>query len=83
MAEKVNPFKGGFTLIAQKTGAPIQTIIIETNTPFLGKHWPIWKKPQFPLIYQITLGKRFKVAKEENHRVFTKKIEKYFKDRLT
>lgn len=82
LSDTVNPFKGGFSLIAQKTGAAIQPVFIEANTDFLGKHWPIWKKPSYPLIYRTTLGERFKVEKEQDHRAFTKKLENYFKTHL-
>jgi len=83
LSNTVNPFKGGFSLIAQKTGATIQPVFIEANTKFLGKQWPIWKKPSFPLVYRATLGERFDVKKEQDHRVFTKKLEKYFKTHIT
>ena len=79
---KLNPFKGGFSLIAQKTGAPVQTVFITANTNFLGKRWPLWKKPVFPLIYRATLGERFLVDKSQDHRTFTTKLENYFKNQL-
>ena len=79
---KLNPFKGGFSLIAQKTGASVQTVFIEANTNFLGKRWPLWKKPEFPLIYRATLGERFLVDKTQDHRAFTTKLENYFKNHL-
>jgi 1-acyl-sn-glycerol-3-phosphate acyltransferase len=44
----VNAFKGGFALIAKRAGAPIQTVFIETDNPFLSKGWPLFKKPTFP-----------------------------------
>ncbi len=57
----VNDFKGGFALIAKMARAPIQTVFIETDSPFLGKGWPLLKKPRFPLVYRARLGKRFTV----------------------
>ncbi|MGR9101430.1 MAG: lysophospholipid acyltransferase family protein [Gammaproteobacteria bacterium] len=78
----VNPFKAGFALVAQKTGAPVQTIIIEANSEFLGKRWPLWKKPDFPLIYKATLGDRFYVGKDQNYKLFAREVEAYFKNRL-
>ena len=41
----VNRFKGGFALIAKRAGAPVQTVFIETDSPFLGKGWPAFKRP--------------------------------------
>lgn len=60
--KSVNTFKPGFALIAKKAGIPIQTVFIETNSPFLGKDWPLFKKPAFPLVYRVRLGQRFEVT---------------------
>ena len=78
----VNAFKGGLALIAQQTGAAIQTVFIETENLFLSKGWPVWKKPKFPLIYKIKLGRRFRVEKQQDHKAFTRQLEDYFKDSL-
>lgn len=82
VTDPVNTFKGGFSLIAWKTGVPVQTVFIQANTQFLGKRWPLWKKPSFPLIYKVTLGERFQVDKEQDHRAFTTRLENYFKSQL-
>jgi len=82
MCDTVNPFKGGFSLIAQKTGATIQPVFIEANSNFLGKNWPLWRKPHFPLIYRTTLGEPFTLEKKQDHRAFTKKFEQYFKTQI-
>ena len=55
----VGPFKGGFALMARNAGAPIQTVFIEGNTPYLGKGWPLFRKPPLPLAYRARLGRRF------------------------
>lgn len=52
----IDSFKGGFALIAQRAGAPVQAVFIESNSGFLGKGWPLWRKPAFPLIYRARLG---------------------------
>jgi 1-acyl-sn-glycerol-3-phosphate acyltransferase len=83
VTKSVNTFKGGFALIAKKTGAPIQTVFIEVNTPFLGKRWPFWKKPPFPLDYRCILGERFQVKNDQDHKAFTKELENYFKNRFS
>ncbi|WP_434621773.1 lysophospholipid acyltransferase family protein [Azospirillum sp. B2RO_4] len=55
----VNPLKGGFALIAKTAGAPVQTVFIDANSNFLGKGWPLFRKPEFPLVYTVRLGRRF------------------------
>jgi 1-acyl-sn-glycerol-3-phosphate acyltransferase len=77
----VNAFKGGFALIAKKAGAPVQTVFIETNSSFLGKGWPLLKKPAFPLIYRARLGQRFEVNGEVKS--FVSDLECYYRDTLT
>ncbi|MDR2839518.1 MAG: 1-acyl-sn-glycerol-3-phosphate acyltransferase [Azonexus sp.] len=57
--EILHPFKGGFALIAKKSNAPVQTVFIDINHPFLCKERPLWVKPEFPLHFSIRLGRRF------------------------
>lgn len=55
----INPFRPGFTLIAKLAKAPIQTVFIDTDSPYLGKGWPIWKLPPLPIRFTVRLGERF------------------------
>ncbi len=75
--DPVNPFKGGFGLVAKKAGVPVQTVFIEASSPFLGKHWPLWKKPDFPLVYRIRLGERFEVKGDAKK--FVADLENYYR----
>jgi 1-acyl-sn-glycerol-3-phosphate acyltransferase len=52
----VDAFKGGFAMIAQRAGVPIQTIFIDSNSRFLGKGWSLLRVPAFPLTYRVRLG---------------------------
>lgn len=56
---RLNPFKGSLGLIAQHAGVPVQTVLIETESPYLGKGWPLFRKPPLPIHYRIRLGRRF------------------------
>lgn len=76
----VNPFRGGFALMAKMAGVPVQTVFIETNSPFLNKGWPVLKKPAMPLTYRIRLGRRFEV--DGDVKQFTSSLERYFQDEL-
>jgi 1-acyl-sn-glycerol-3-phosphate acyltransferase len=53
---EIDSFKGGFALIAKRAGVPVRTVFIETNSAFLGKGWPLLRKPDFPLSYRVKLG---------------------------
>ena len=76
----VNAFKGGFALIAKQAGTPLQTVFIETNSPFLSKGWPILKKPQLPVIYRARLGERFEVSGDV--KAFVSTLESYYRQEL-
>jgi 1-acyl-sn-glycerol-3-phosphate acyltransferase len=58
----VGPVKGGFALIARRAGVSVQTVFIETNSGFLGKGWPLFKRPQLPVVYRVRLGPRVAAA---------------------
>jgi len=53
------PFRPGFALIATRACAPIQTVIIETDSSYLGKGWPLWRLPPLPIEFRVRLGRRF------------------------
>ena len=72
----VNRFRPGITWIAQKARVPIQTVIIETDTPYLRKGWPIWRAPAFPVRLRIRLGERF--APLADHEALLEDLEGYF-----
>lgn len=78
--QPVNRFKGGFALIAKRAGAAIQTVFIETDSPFLGKTWPLLKKPRFPIVYHARLGRRFTVQGDVQR--FLAGLEDYYRQEL-
>ena len=77
----INPFRPGVTLIAQMAQVPIQTVVIESESPYLGKGWPIWRTPQFPIVIRVRLGRRF--APEADHQGLLKRLEAYFAEELS
>ncbi len=77
----INAFRGGFALMAKKSGAPVQTVFIETNSAFLCKGWPLLKKPDFPLCYRARLGMRF--SAEGDVKAFVADLESYYRAELS
>jgi 1-acyl-sn-glycerol-3-phosphate acyltransferase len=55
----VGTLKGSIGVIACRAGTPVQTILVDTDTPFLSKGWPPYRKPPMPLRYSVRLGRRF------------------------
>ncbi len=46
-------------LIARHAQTPVQTLFIEFSSPYLGKAWPLFRKPELPLRFSVRLGQRF------------------------
>lgn len=76
----VNPFRGAIALIAQQAGVPVQTVFIETDNPFLGKGWPLTRRPRLPLRYRVRLGRRFEPPRDLH--AFLRELELYYASEL-
>lgn len=72
----VNAFKPGITLIAHLARVPIQTVLIETESPYLTKGWPLLRAPPFPVVIRLRLGRRF--AHDPDHRALLHALEAFF-----
>lgn len=77
----INPLKGGIGLIARRANVPIQTVILQSNSQYLSKGWPLFKRPALPLIYQARLGKRFEPQADVT--ALVREIENYYLAVLT
>jgi 1-acyl-sn-glycerol-3-phosphate acyltransferase len=71
----LHPFQGGFALIAKRAQVPVQTVFIDTTSPYLGKGWPIWKLPPLPIEFSLRLGRRFEPGPDVD--AWVKDIERY------
>jgi 1-acyl-sn-glycerol-3-phosphate acyltransferase len=69
-----NPSVG---LIARRSGVAVQTVFLEFSTPYLGKNWPLFRRPMLPLHCRARLGQRFEA--KSNHTQFTDELEAYFR----
>ncbi|MDE2051438.1 MAG: 1-acyl-sn-glycerol-3-phosphate acyltransferase [Gammaproteobacteria bacterium] len=58
----LNPLTGSAEVIARHAGVPIQVAVIETDSPYLSKGWPIFKVPRLPIRYRVRLGRRLEPA---------------------
>jgi 1-acyl-sn-glycerol-3-phosphate acyltransferase len=78
--DPINSLVGSVGLISKHAGVPVQTLIIETDSPFLSKGWPLFKRPTLPVTYKVRLGKRFDPPSEVA--AFTAELERYFREEL-
>ncbi|HWK84399.1 MAG TPA: lysophospholipid acyltransferase family protein [Caldimonas sp.] len=72
----INDFKPGMTLIAQLASVPIQTVVIESESPYLTKGWRLLRPPPGPVVIRLRLGQRF--APDADHRALLRRLEEYF-----
>ncbi|NJD23808.1 MAG: 1-acyl-sn-glycerol-3-phosphate acyltransferase [Betaproteobacteria bacterium] len=67
-------------LISARSGVPLQTVLIEFSTPYLGKEWPLFRKPELPLTCRVRVGERFPPPRDIA--AFTGRLEEYFRREL-
>jgi len=58
-SEPVSPLKASVGVIARHARVPVQVAIIETDSPYLGKGWGLFRRPVLPITYRVRLGRRF------------------------
>ncbi len=74
--QPINAFRPGFTLIAKLAQAPIQAVFIDSDSPYLGKGWPLWRLPPLPIVFSVRMGRRF--APQQDHAALLAEIEAHF-----
>jgi 1-acyl-sn-glycerol-3-phosphate acyltransferase len=76
----VNSLQRTVAVIARRAGVPVQTVLIETSSPFLCKGWPLLRVPAMPMEYRLRLGERFDPPADVD--LFTAQLENYFQSEL-
>jgi 1-acyl-sn-glycerol-3-phosphate acyltransferase len=76
----LDPCSPSLALISGRTAIPVQTVLIEFSTPYLGKAWPLFRRPALPLRCRVRLGRRFDPP--SNIAAFTAELETYFRTEL-
>jgi 1-acyl-sn-glycerol-3-phosphate acyltransferase len=76
----INSLVGSVGLIAKHADVPVQTLIIETDSPYLSKGWPLFRRPSLPITYRVRLGKRFAPPTEVT--AFTADLDAYYRSQL-
>ena len=81
-ARWINPLKGGCAIIALRSGVPVYPVFIRSNTRFLEKGWPLWKRPVFPIHIHIETGEPITPHAGESAQDFTRRLEAVFEREL-
>jgi 1-acyl-sn-glycerol-3-phosphate acyltransferase len=78
--EPLNPLKASVGIIAKHADVPVQVAIIETDSPYLRKGWPLFRRPNLPITYRIRLGRRFDPPADVN--TFMTALEREYTQQL-
>ena len=76
----INELQAGVGIIARQAGVPIQTLIIETDSPVLSKGRSPFRLGAFPVTYRVRLGRRFDPP--EDVRELMTQLDRYFRGEL-
>ncbi len=76
----VNPLHASFALIAKRAQVPVQVVFIETDSPYLGKGWPLWRLPPLPIRFTVRMGPRF--APPSSHLALLAEVQACFATQL-
>lgn len=79
----INPLKGGCAIIALRAKVPVYPVFIRSNTRFLEKGWPLWKRPVFPIHIRMDLGEPLIPQAGETAQAFTRRLETVFEQELS
>jgi 1-acyl-sn-glycerol-3-phosphate acyltransferase len=67
-------------VIARAACVPVQTVFIETESPYLTKGWTLFHRPPLPIVYRVRVGRRFEVGSDDA--AFLLELRQYFSTEL-
>lgn len=76
----INPLTGSAGVIAKHARVPVQLLIIETDSPYLSKGWPLFRVPSLPITYRVRLGRRLDPPPDPA--AFMEELEREFRAEL-
>jgi 1-acyl-sn-glycerol-3-phosphate acyltransferase len=76
----LGPFSSACILLSKQSQAPMQAVILEFSTPYLGKHWGLFRPPELPLRIRARLGRRFEPPELTAQALA--ELEAYFREEL-
>src|SRR5579864_6310688 len=76
----VGELKKSIGVIARQAQVPVQTLIIDMDSPFLSKARGLWARPSFPVTYRVRLGKRFDPPQDVD--AFMAELERHYRSEL-
>ena len=78
----LNRFKHGFAMVAARSQAAVQTVVIEHRGTHLAKGVSLFSPATMPLQFVLRAGERFLPEPEESPHEFSRRIEAWFREEL-
>ena len=78
----LNRFKHGFAMVAARSQAAVQTVVIEHRGTHLAKGVSLFSPATMPLQFVLRAGERFLPEPEESPDEFSRRIEAWFREEL-
>jgi len=78
----INPLRGGCALIARRARVPVLPVFIRSNSRFLEKGWPLWRRPEFPIRLSFELGEPLRPGPDESAQQFTARLQATYETHL-
>jgi 1-acyl-sn-glycerol-3-phosphate acyltransferase len=82
-ARWINPLKGGCAIMAAHADVPVYPIFIRSNTRYLQKGWPLWRRPIFPIQMSFELGQPLTLLPDESSQEFTARLAAIYEQELS
>ena len=76
----MNRVPASIGLLAVRSQVPVQMVLLDFSSPYLGKAWPLWRRPELPLRVSARLGRRFDPPSDA--RAFTDELQSHFDQAL-
>jgi 1-acyl-sn-glycerol-3-phosphate acyltransferase len=76
----LDPLPPTVGMLARRAKVPVQTVLLDFSSPYLGKAWPLFRPPSLPLSLRARLGQRFEAPTD--HRAFTSELEAHFRQEV-
>jgi 1-acyl-sn-glycerol-3-phosphate acyltransferase len=76
----VDPLTPTLGMIARRSGRPVQVVLLDYSSAYLGKAWPLWRPPALPLTVRARLGRRFEPPLD--YHAFTAELQAYFQQHV-
>jgi 1-acyl-sn-glycerol-3-phosphate acyltransferase len=76
----IGELKKSIGVIARQAQVPVQTLLIDMDSPFLSKNRGLWGRPCFPVVYRVRLGQRFDPPQDVD--AFMVELERYYRGEL-